>query len=492
LSETNKQPDTIDDVKRRQDAYEFAWKYAQLQKQALLNLKSASSASVTYTRFQKEDLLRYMQTPKANEKNIRNASIYMYDASSQYRRLISYYAHMALWAYTVGAVTFDPVKVNADTFRKSYLKAIHQIDSMNIKHEMQKASVIAFREGILYGVQWAGNNSFFIQRINPDICKLSSIVDGTWLYAVDVSQIKEAELELYPPEFTSMWNAYRNGSASKWQEVPEGISFCLKADETTTTYSIPPWASSLPMLYDIETFKSLQETASEISNYKLVSMEIPMDKDGSPQLDWDLANQYYQHLVNALPPYVGAVMAPMKFDSIKFEQGAALKDVDTVSRAEEQFWREGGTSPLLFGASDNDTAGALKLSITADEEIVLGIIAQAERLFNRILKQMSGTQKFKITILPATVFNKSDMISQYKDAATFGIPVKSAYSALLGLSPGDVMGMEYIEMNILNMGELTPLKSSHTQGDPGRPKSDDGDLGDAGEQTRDDDTNANR
>lgn len=492
MSKKNESLTVENNVDDRQKAYEFAWRYAQLQKQALLNLQSTSSPSVTYTRYSKEDLLRYMQSPKSNEKNIRNASIYMYDASNQYRRLILHYAQMALWSYTVSPISFDPSKLKEDTFKKAYFKTIQQIDNMNIKHEMQKATVVALREGIIYGVQWSGTNSFFIQRINPDICKLSSIVDGTWLYAVDFSQIKEADLGLYPSEFTAMWNAYKNGSAPKWQEIPENISFCLKADETTTTYSIPPWASTLPMLYDIEIFKALQETASEISNYKLVSMELPTDKEGNPQIDWDLAEKYYQHLVNALPPYVGAVMAPMKLDSIKFEQSANINDIDTVSRAEEQFWREGGTSPLLFGSASNNTAGALKLSLGANEEIVLGVIAQAERLLNRILKQMSGSQKFKINVLPVTIFNKDDMISKYKEAATLGIPVKSAYAALLGLSPGDVISMDYIELDILSMGDLTPLNSSYTQPSPGRPLSDDTDIGEAGQQTRDDDTNANR
>ena len=126
--------------------------------------------------------------------------------------------------------------------------------------------------------------------------------------------------------------------------------------------------------------------------------------------------------------------------------------------------------------------------------MVFGLIVQAERLLNRILKQISGTQKFKINILPATVFNRDNLLSAYKEGTTLGIPIKSAYAALLGLSPSDVMGMNYIEMDILNMGELTPLSSSYTQSgsEPGRPASDDGDLSEAGEQTRDDDTNSNR
>lgn len=493
MATTKAPPSKSPEDENKQKAFESAWRFAQLQKQALLNLQSTSSSSVTYTRYSKEDLLSYMQTPKSNEKNIRNASIYMYDISSQYRTLIQHYAGMALWAYIVSPVDFGPKKINADSFQKSYLKAIQQVAKMNIKHEMQKASIVALREGVLYGLQRNGSDSFFIQRVNPDICKLSSIVDGTWLYSIDFSQIKEAELILYPDEIVNMWNAYKSGSAYKWQEIPEDLSFCLKADETTTTYSIPPWASTLPMLYDVENLKELQQTSSEISNYKLVGMEIPTDKDGIPQLEYGMAHEYYQHVLNALPDYVGAVMSPMKMNAINFEKSSGTQDIDMVSRAEEQFWREGGTSPLLFGSSENDSAGALKLSITASEEtVMMTLVVQAERLINRILKQMSGAQKFRINILPATVFNRDDLIAKYKEAATLGIPVKSAYAALLGLSPSDVMGMDYIEMNILNMGELTPLNSSYTQSDPGRPQSDAGDLSGSGEQTRDDDTNSNR
>lgn len=479
------------ELENRKRAYEFAIKFAQMQRQNLVDLSKNASSSVTYTRYTKEQILTYMQSPKSNEKNIRNASIYMYDASSQYRRLILYYAQMHLWAHTISPLGFDPTKMKEDAFRKAYLKAAHQVETMNLKHEMQKASIIALREGVIYGVIWRGTNSFFVQRINPDICKLSSVIDGTWNYAVDFSQIKESDLFLYPPEFTTLRNTYLS-TGIKWQEIPESISFCLKADETTSQYSIPPWASTLPMLYDIETFKALQETKETISNYKAIGLQIPLNDDGTPKFDWNLATEYYQMMVAALPPYIGAFMAPMKAESFNFEKSGNLNGVDTVSMSEEQFWKEGGTSPLLFGSSSNNTAGALKLSVTADENIILGLGIQCERLVNRILKSLSGTQKFKLSILPVTTFNKADWISYYKEASSMGIPVKSSWAAVLGLTPIDIIGMDFVEMNMLNMGNLTPLSSSYTQSSSGRPQSNEEDLSESGEQTRGDDSNANR
>lgn len=148
----------------------------------------------------------------------------MYNTSTHYRRLIDHYAGMPLWAYTISSIAFDDASVDEKSYRKQYLSAAAIIERMNLKHELHKALKTALREGIFYGAAWISKDSFFIQRINPDICQLSSIEDGTWMYAVDMSQIKEADLIKYPPEFTSMYNEYVSDGL-KYKEVPSTISF---------------------------------------------------------------------------------------------------------------------------------------------------------------------------------------------------------------------------------------------------------------------------
>lgn len=489
---------TQTDIDKQRAAFEQILQFAKLVRSPIWDVANQSTKpSVRYTRYTKEDLLVYMQTPSTNEKNIRDASIYMFDASTQYKRLIEYYAFLLDWAYMIAPLNYDPTKAKKDeSFRKAYYKSSAQIENMNLKHEMQKATLIALRDGILYGAIWQSGNSFYIQRINPDYCTLTSISDGTWTYSVDMSKINETQLQLYPPEFTSMYNTYKSGG-NKYQEVPDSISFCLKADETHNEYSLPPWASALPMLYDIETYKALQETATEIANYKLLAMQIDTDEKGTPLLDWDLANKYFRQLCASLPPYVGAAISPMKIDSFEFERSHGTNDVDTVGRAEEQFWANTGTSALLHGSIKSDTAGVLKLSIRSDEELMFGLQVQAERLVNRILKNMGGTVKFKIHFLPVTKFNQDEQIAVYKEAATLGIPgAKTAYAAVAGIPQCDLLGLNYIEMNLLGMGDLTPLQSGYTasndsSNEGGRPTESDGDLTAEGEATRDKGSNEN-
>ena len=118
---------------------------------------------------------------------------------------------------------------------------------------------------------------------------------------------------------------------------------------------------------------------------------------------------------------------------------------------------------------------------------------QCERLINRILKSMSGKIKFKINILPVTIYNRADMIKLYKDASTFGIPVKSSYAAALGINGGDVPGMNDVELGVLHMDELVPLSSSYntSSDDVGRPSNEEtGEpLTDEGEASKEGDKN---
>lgn len=470
--------------------YEVALSFANAQIQRLRDANSTSSTSGEVTSFStinKTQLLNYLRAPKSNEKAIRNASIMMYHGSSHYKRLILYYALMPTWSYIIRPTGFDIDKIKDKTFKASYYKAAMKIDTMNLKHEMQKALTIGLREGVFYGAIWESNDSFFIQRINPDICQLTSIMDGTWLYSVDMSKIKEKDLVQYPSEFTTMFNTYMS-TGQKWQEVPSKITFCFKADETTISHSLPPWSSSMPLILDIEGYKALQETAGEISNYKLLNMEIPLDSNNAPKFSFELAKQYYDLMCSVLPPFVGAVMSPMKVTDFNFDNSGSLRETDIVSRAERQFWQNSGSSSLIFGDAANTTAGALKLSIKADEELVFGWVNQCERIINRLLKTISGTQKFKITFLPVTTFNLSEMVDLYKNAASLGIPTKSAYASTLGINTIDIPGVDYIEREVLDMDELVPLVSSYNSGasdnDGGRPKIEDGELTESGIASR--------
>nr|DAO56443.1 MAG TPA: portal protein [Caudoviricetes sp.] len=477
---------------------EFAAAFAKAMAQQVIHDpdgKTSRRTSRTYTSYTRENIEGYLEAPTSNEKELRNASIFLYQTHSRYRNLLHYYACVPRWYYTITPLAFNPEKVKKETFRKQYQKVCNIIESMGVIRSMREAVLVALREGAYYGVIWGGDgNSFILQKLNPDYCQIVSITDGNvFQFAYDMSKIKESDLETYyPPQFTDMYRIYQAGG-SQYQVVPPEIGFCIKGDSSIPEYSIPPFAAVLPSLYSIKNVEDLTETATELSNYKLIAGVLPVDDEGVPLIDYPTAMQYYSHIAGNVGDRVGVAISPFELKSYDFEQSGTIAQIDNVARANENFFASAGTSALLHGAT-NSTSGVTKLAIKTDEAFAFTIMNQCGAAINRFLKTLSGNIKFKVNFLPVSIFNESEMVDQYKSAMNYGMG-KLQYAACIGIAQSDLLGQAYIENEILDFNTaFTPMQTAATRSakdqSPGRPESDD--ISDEGEETRDTTTNDNK
>ena len=206
--------------------------------------------------------------------------------------------------------------------------------------------------------------------------------------------------------------------------------------------------------------------------------------------------QYYQHIANNVGDRVGVALNPFELKDYSFEQSGTTAQIDAVSRANDNFFAEAGTSALLHG-STNSTSGVTKLAIKVDEAYAFGLMYQSEKIINRFLKQLSGTVKFKIHFLEVSHFNRDDKVDEYRGALNYGIG-KLEFLALMGIYQFDILGENYIEKELLEIDSLfTPMKTAATQSSrqengAGRPMLDDSQISEGGEATRDGNTDANR
>jgi hypothetical protein len=221
--------------------------------------KTSRRASRTFNPYTRENIDKYLESPTSSEKDLRNASIFLYQTHSRYRNLIHYYACVPRWYYTITPVNFNPERAKPSTYKKQYQKTCNVIESMGLLKSMREAAMISLREGAYYGVIWGGNgDSFILQKLNPDNCHIVSITDGNvFQFAYDMSTVKEADLETYfPPQFADMYKAYQEGG-SQYQLVPPEIGFCIKGDTSVPEYSIPPFSAVMPSLYSIKNIEDL-------------------------------------------------------------------------------------------------------------------------------------------------------------------------------------------------------------------------------------------
>ena len=357
-------------VENMTDRQKRAWEFAKnLANQVVHDPdgKTSRRTSRTYSAPTKEDIEDYLKSPSSNEKSLRNASIYLYQINTRYRNLLNYYGNLLCWIYVINPVNYNPDKVKKDSFKKQYLKVCNILESMGVEKSMREIVVTALREGAYYGVIWGGNgDSFILQRLDPDNCVIVSISDGgVFQFKYDMSKVKAQDVETYyPPAFAEMYNEYLR-TGEKYQLVPPEIAVCFKADPSIVEYSVPVFAGTMPTLFDIENTKALSETADELSNYKLLAGKIPVDEEGVPLIEYNTVMQYYNHIANNVGDRVGVAISPFELKDYSFEQSGTSAQIDEVSRANDNFFAEAGTSALLHG-STNSTSGVTKLAIKTD------------------------------------------------------------------------------------------------------------------------------
>lgn len=446
----------------------MAMRYATLAKHQIRNLSSTTDSNPTYNKYTKEQLITYLGNPASSEKQLRQMSKYLYNISNYYRRLIRYLANMHRMAYVVSPYNVDYTKkINDKKFYTAYQQAVNKLEVMNIKHEFSKVLTIAFRDDVFYGYTFETNDSFTIQTLDADYCKISSVEDGVFNFAFDFSYFdsNKDKLPNYAPEFETMYNLYKSkGTAFRWQELDPNKSICIKINEQDYI-PIPPFVSLFSALADIEDYRAITKSASETNNYKALAMEIPIDpKNGSFLIDKDMAVEFYNMLTAVLPPNIGAILTPMPIKDWTFERSGAMADTDDVSKAEASMWAQAGVNQLLFGGGDDPSASTLELSTVNDQTIVFTAVRQIERWINRRLKQLNGQYMFKIVFLDVTEYNKDSVHASLLKDGQYGLPVRSAIMATNGFTPADTQGLAYIENTILKLSENEiPLVSSNTQ-----------------------------
>jgi len=482
--------------------------FANLRKDIIQDLINSKNESVIYKRYSKEKIVLILENPQRYEKEIRDLSGFIYLVSSHYRRLVDYYSTILLYNYSIIPTKLSVLKPNKKEYKASYYHVVNQCEKYNFKQEVTKAIKIAVRDGVYYGLCYETEDTFYIKPFNNKYAKISSIEDGVFMFSIDMAYFtgKEHLLSMYGDDIVKAYGEYRgnakNGTKGnkdkKWYEPKNGI--CLKVDDTDPVYSIPLFTGVVLSVLDIEDYKMLQKAKSENDNYKVLSAKMDTDENGVPTMDYEIAEKYYGQMAQNLPDGIGLLFSPFDVKDFSF-QSSVSADRNAVTDAEDQFWQSAGVSSLLFGSTKATSSSSLTLSVKPDEAIAYAILQQFERSFNKKIKLMDLPYGFKVAFTNQSIFNSDEIINRLNKGATLGVPVKMQYASALGMSPSDIIGMSYLEDEILGLSNkcwLSPLISSNTQGslndEAGRPTnaSEGKNLGEAGESTNNSDGNDNK
>ena len=420
-----------------------------------------NTTSPTFTLYSKDDIVRFISNPYRYEKQLRDAVIYIYSASSHFRRIIKYFAGLNDFAYVVQPYRVDPRSANAKSINRNYRKVLNVLSAMSVKTQFPKILTVCLREDTFFGTMHITNDNITIQQLPSDYCAIATIEGNVPNVSFDFSYFDSHSnmLEFYPQEFTLKYNLYKNDRLNRWIELDSPTSFAVKCNNDILAYSIPPFIGILRALYDLEDYQNLKLSKTALDNYAMLAMKLPMDDEGNWLLDHDKARDFWINLDDVLPEEIGSVLTPMDIDKISFEK-SNTGDTDTIQDCEENIFTTAGVSSLLFN-NPRASANALLLSIKADQAITYEIVKGIQDVVNRYIQSLSFGKNFRVEFLDISRFNMKEMGDAYLKACTYGIPLVSYYAASQGLGQAELDSMAYLENNVLELNKLfKPLQSS--------------------------------
>lgn len=473
-------------------AKEFYKKIGGLVKQELETTKNKRVLS----KYTQDRVSRMLENPYAYEKDIRELVRFLSTSSGIFRRVIVYMSTLANYHYTITPTFKDFIYTSKDEIRNQMIEVSSLLEKMNLSHELEKIAKVVFREDVFYGYEYETNNSYSIGQLDSDYCRISGIVDGTYVYDFDFKYFDKNKeiLKSFPSEFKVKYNLYQEDRTLDWQQISHKKSVCIKLNDDLGVV-FPPFALMIESIFDLDDYKQLDKDRAKLDNYMILIHQIPFD-DKSGEMDKflinpDTASVFHSQIEGQLPKEIALTTTPMKMESIKLEK--TNNDKDRIANATRGAYDNAGVSQFLFN-SDKNTSIGLRKSIMTDEQIVFSLLRQMERWVNRKLKITYKNPMFKFSFLDSTKQNKETLQKEILDLGKYGVPVRFELGALMGYSPLSLLNKAYLESEVLGLDELfVPLSSSHTtsnkEDDKGRPTKDDDSISDSGQTNKDNDTN---
>lgn len=463
-----------------------------------------SSATKTWTVFNKDSLRTYLQNPYSanSQTNLRNLARFLYTLSFPLRRIINYFANLPDFSMYKVNLDFSLIEDNdEESLLQDYENACRFIRKMNLEINMFKLLIIAWREGIVYFQPYQDDDgTMLLMPLDSQYCKIGSIGYNNLLHvAFDFSFFNGSNsfyLDIWDPEYKTKYNAYQRDNTLRWQVLETARAF--KIDISDLDLIIPTFAALFEGLIDLIDLQSLIAVKDSLDIYKLLVMKIPLLNSKNPDdlaLNLSLAQKFYAKALGTLPPEIGLILSPgMDIDSVSFDKNAT-SDTNAIADSYQNLMEQTGISQI-FDSSRLTGASSVKMSMLADAMMATkGIMKQIEAFINERIQMEYPNSVAYLKFIDVTAYTKDDRIAQVKDAASLGLPVKQEYMTLLGYDPLETIASDWLETKLgMSVNKfIHPLVSSHTQSGGsdtgGAPKKTDGELTDEGEETKEQEKN---
>lgn len=474
----------------------------------ILQRNVSKTISKTYTQYTRDLLDTYAQSPLTNIDNIREVSRFLTRVSMLYKQMISYFSTMPLYTYNITPLSNYTGEYNADTVLKNYEKVLEQFHHFNMAKECQNIISNVICDGMYVGYMYnSDNDGMFLMPLDVQYCRIyGKTPEGEWIVYFDAAYFDKSNnsdfingvngdgVGTWDQSFIDGYNTYKSdGRDYEWFRLPPENTMCVIAS-TDDEFYVPlpyflPLFKSLLQLLDTETLVAAKD---ELQNYKLLLNRIPLI-DGSNNVDdfaisLEMVNKFDTIINQLLPDLVGYGSLPEgELDTIDFEKSTSSSDTDTLNTAMNNLFANAGINRLIIASGDSSNSNGIKYSNANDLGKISVYVRRIESWLNYWIKN-NISDGIHLQIFDETQYNRSDFISEKKDAVAFGIG-KMDYLCALGDDPYVAYNKLRFDSVVLNLNQYAiPFQTSYTQSsnsEGGRPEISEDELTEEGQSTRD-------
>ena len=390
-------------------------------------------------------------------------------------------------------------KNDKDSILESYQSTLEILEKMNLQYEFLKVYCNCLIQDVFYGVVYFDENSdqktsMFFLPLPADYCRIQGIFpNGNFAFAMDMSYFKRNKelLEIWGEPFTSMQKEYEK-TGVKYVLCPQEYSVCLKFRAEDTEMILPPFAGLFSALLGLQELEDIQAIASEQEIYKLLVATIPLisgaDNPDEFAVNPQLAVDYFNKLVDALPNYTDAVITPIPIDYVSFNNDTVASDVSKVQNATKTVLNTAGGSQVLNSATINNSSSA-EAALKLDTEFAISSLLPQTEMWVNYFISLYVNNPSRVKFFEVSTYTAKQFRQELLENASNGLPNKLAIASMSGFSELDTLSLNFLEEEVLGLKDkLVPLSTSYTQSGndkSGTTEKDADQLSDEGQKTRD-------
>ena len=465
-----------------------------------------------------------LKHPEQHANELRSVAEFVRNNILQYDRAEEYF--ISLFSFKYYLLPKRPPKEMTD-FEKSKRKAYNLLQSMRIKEQFPRIVADVIKNGIGFYMFKKGSDFLDFIRLPIDMCRVTNVRSSVgicfevdlWYFRtlIDTKQLAPEICEYYNSLIENLMaplekedaKAKKNARGRIYVPISPIHGFCFCADSYRPT-AVPLLAGLLPDALDILEYKNLAKQKAILETWCIIPQVIPYDGAEKPQVPLQLAKQTIQQLQAALPAGVVTFSTPLDVkDPIALENASNQNNI--VGLGEQNFFSSVGIAGNVMGVGEAKNNAVIDFSNLVDFGFVSHIYNQFTICTNLLLMMFVNDKDWKVHFF-GNSYRDSQEIKEAQNVFT-GANMPAEYlGANLGFEPQD---FEYM----LLMGETSKLKekmipiasayntsgqailsgedrdrrqeNANNENEVGRPRKDDSELSDSGEQTREDETNEN-